>query len=77
MPAALITAFTLCMPKDVGVRCLLPVLALWATAAGGGLAAALDGIVAAWQKRLAVATVGTLLGATVPITAGSFPGSIA
>jgi len=37
LPAALITAFTMAMPKDIGVRYLLPVLALWAAAAAAGL----------------------------------------
>ncbi|HEX2822257.1 MAG TPA: glycosyltransferase family 39 protein, partial [Streptosporangiaceae bacterium] len=40
VPAVLLTAFTLTMPKDVGLRYLLPALALWAAAAGSGLVAA-------------------------------------
>ena len=35
---AVITAFTLTMPKDDGLRYLLPALALWAAAAGSGRA---------------------------------------
>jgi len=34
LPAALLTAFTLTMPRDIGLRYLLPVMALWAVLAG-------------------------------------------
>jgi len=37
LPAILLTAFTLALPRDIGVRYLLPVLALWAAAAACGL----------------------------------------
>ena len=75
-PAVLLTAFTLAMPKDVGVRYLLPVLALWAAAAASGLVA----VAGTWpggRRRLAGAAVTVLLGAAVLSTAGSFPRSIA
>ena len=77
MPAALITGFTLTTPKDVGVRYLLPALALWAAAAASGLVAVLGTVAGARRKRLAGAAVGVMLGAAVVSTAGSFPGSIA
>jgi len=73
LPAVLLTAVTLAAPKDVGLRYLLPVLALWAAAAACGLVA----LLAAVRERLAVAVVAVLLGAAVLSTAGSFPGSIA
>jgi 4-amino-4-deoxy-L-arabinose transferase-like glycosyltransferase len=77
VPAALITGFTLTTPKDVGVRYLLPALALWAAAAATGLVAVLGTVAGARRKRLAGAAVGVMLGAAVVSTAGSFPGSIA
>lgn len=76
LPAVLITAFTLAQPKDVGVRYLLPVIALWAAAAGGGLVAVLGAVRGARRVRPAVAAV-AVLAATVASTASSFPGSIA
>jgi 4-amino-4-deoxy-L-arabinose transferase-like glycosyltransferase len=75
-PAVLLTAFTLAMPKDVGVRYLLPVLALWAAAAASGLVA-VAGTWAGGRRRLAGAAVTVLLGAAVLSTAGSFPRSVA
>jgi 4-amino-4-deoxy-L-arabinose transferase-like glycosyltransferase len=51
LPAVLLAGFTLTMPKDVGLRYLLPVLALWAAAAGSGLAAAGSRVVAAEAAR--------------------------
>ena len=77
LPAALITAFTLTTPKDVGVRYLLPALALWAAAAASGLVAVLGAATGAWRKRLAGTAVAVMLGAAVVSTAGSFPRSIA
>jgi Dolichyl-phosphate-mannose-protein mannosyltransferase len=77
LPAALIACFTLMLPKDVGARYLLPVLALWAAAAASGLVTMLRAAPGAWRKRLAGSTVAVLLGAAVLSTAGSFPRSIA
>ena len=77
LPAALITGFTLTTPKDVGVRYLLPALALWAAAAASGLVAMLGAVTGAWRKRLAGTAVAVMLGAAVAGTAGSFPRSIA
>jgi len=73
LPAVLLTAVTLAAPKDIGLRYLLPVLALWAAAAACGLVA----LLAATRKHLAVAVVAVLLGLAVVGTAGSYPGSIA
>lgn len=87
VPAVLLTAFTLTMPKDVGLRYLLPALALWAAAAGCGLAAAWPARkgagcgAAAGQVtpagRLAGAVTAVLLVLALASTAGSFPDSIA
>ncbi|MGO8893875.1 MAG: ArnT family glycosyltransferase [Streptosporangiaceae bacterium] len=77
LPAALITGFTLTTPKDVGVRYLLPALALWAAAAASGLVAVLGTATGAWRRRLAGTAVAVMLGAAVVSTAGSFPRSIA
>ncbi len=77
LPATLITGFTLTTPKDVGVRYLLPALALWAAAAASGLVAVLGAPTGAWRKRLAGTAVAVMLGAAVVSTAGSFPRSIA
>ncbi len=77
LPAVLLTAFTLTMPKDVGVRYLLPVLALWAAAAASGIVTVLGTLSGAGRKRLAGAVVAVLLGAAVLSTVGSFPRSIA
>lgn len=77
LPAALIAGFTLAMPKDVGVRYLLPVLALWAAAAASGLVAVLGAVTGAWPRRVARTAAAVLLAATVAGTAGSFPRSLA
>jgi len=87
VPAVLLTAFTLTMPKDVGLRYLFPVLALWAAAAGSGLVAAgsvLRGAGhattagrAAGRGRVAGAVTAVLLIVALVSTAGSFPDSIA
>ena len=77
LPAALITGFTLTTPKDVGVRYLLPALALWAAAAASGLVTVLGAATGAWRTRVAGTAVAVMLGAAVVSTAGSFPRSIA
>ena len=87
LPAVLLTAFTLTMPKDVGLRYLLPVLALWAAAAGSGLAAvvpalrssgrASEGEGQAGVVRMAGAMTAVLLVVALISTVGSFPDSIA
>lgn len=81
VPAVLLTAFTLTMPKDVGLRYLLPALALWAAAAGSGLVAAGQALRSArreaWAGRVAGAVTAVLLVLALASTAGSFPDSIA
>ena len=77
LPAILLGAFTLATPKDVGLRYLLPVLALWAAAAASGIVAMLGAQTGGARKRLAAAAVAVLLGAALLSTAGSFPRSIA
>ena len=87
VPAVLLTAFTLTMPKDVGLRYLLPALALWTAAAGCGLAAAWPARKGAGRGAAAgqVTRAGRLAGAVTTVllvlalasTAGSFPDSIA
>jgi 4-amino-4-deoxy-L-arabinose transferase-like glycosyltransferase len=77
LPAILLGAFTLAMPKDVGVRYLLPVLALWAAAAASGIVTMLDAAGSARRRRLAGAAVAVLLGAAALSVVGSFPRSIA
>jgi Dolichyl-phosphate-mannose-protein mannosyltransferase len=76
VPAVLLTAFTLTMPKDVGLRYLLPVLALCAAAAGSGLVAAGQALRPGAGRGAGVVT-GVLLVVALAIMAGSFPDSIA
>jgi 4-amino-4-deoxy-L-arabinose transferase-like glycosyltransferase len=73
LPAVLITAFTMAMPKDIGVRYLLPVMALW-TAAG---AAGLVSVIRTARRQLATSAVAVLVGAAALSTVVSFPGSLA
>ena len=77
LPAVLLTAVTLAMPKDDGVRYLLPVLALWAAVAASGLVAMLGALDEERSRRAGAAAVAVLLGAALFSTAGSFPRSIA
>jgi Dolichyl-phosphate-mannose-protein mannosyltransferase len=75
LPAALLTAFTLAMPRDIGLRYLLPVMALWCVLAG-----ALVPAVTALRprpRRLARASVAGLLTLAVLATIWSFPASLA
>jgi len=83
LPAAALAAVTLATPKDVGLRYLLPVLALWAAAAGAGLVAATSALAGSRQKTLAAAgraaraATAVLAGAAIASVAASFPASIA
>jgi hypothetical protein len=61
----------------VGVRYLLPAVALLAAAAASGLVAVLETGPGERRRRLARAAVAALLGLAVLSTAGSFPRSIA
>jgi hypothetical protein len=71
VPAVLLTGFTLATPRDIGLRYLLPVLALWAAAAGA-LVPAIGALRPAVRRMAAAATGGLLVIAAV-ITAASFP----
>jgi dolichyl-phosphate-mannose-protein mannosyltransferase len=77
LPATLITAFTLAMPKDIGVRYLLPVMALWVAAAAAGLVSAIRTVHGTRRRQLAASAVAVLLGAAALSTAASSPGSLA
>jgi hypothetical protein len=75
LPAALLTAFTLTMPRDIGLRYLLPVMALWAVLAG-----ALVPVVTGLRPRprhLAQASVAGLLTLALLATIWSFPNTLA
>ena len=75
LPAVLLTVFTLMMPRDFGLRYLLPVIALWAAMAGALLPA-----ITAFRPRpryLARAAVAGLLALAILATAWSFPRSLA
>jgi len=74
IPAAVLTAFTLTMTKDVGLRYLLPVLALWAAAAGGLVPAVAS--LRARPRRVIGAGLAGLLAIAGATTAGSFSGSL-
>ena len=73
-PAVLLTGFFITMPRDIGVRYLLPVIALWAAAAGA-LAPAAAALRPTARRAAATATAGLLAAAAVT-TAASFPGSL-
>jgi hypothetical protein len=75
MLAAPLAVFTIASPLNIGVRLLLPVIALWAAAAS-----AVVPVVAALRppaRRAAGAAVAALLAAGATTTALSFPGSLA
>jgi hypothetical protein len=74
LPAAALAAFELTVPRDVGLRYLLPTLALTA-----GLAGALVPLVARWApaaRRAALAGVATMAGLALAATVASFPSSL-
>ena len=75
IPAAVLTGFTIAMPRDIGLRYLLPVMALWAAAAGALIPAAES--LSRGPRRLAEASLALLLALAALTTAGSFPGSLA
>ena len=74
LPAALLTGFTLTMPRDIGVRYLLPVIALWAAASGALIPAAARLRPAA--RRASLAGACALLAAAAVTTAASYPDSL-
>jgi hypothetical protein len=74
LPAVLLTGFFVTMPRDIGVRYLLPVLALWA-AASGALVPAVAALRPA-ARRVAATGAGALLAVAAVTTAASFPDSL-
>jgi 4-amino-4-deoxy-L-arabinose transferase-like glycosyltransferase len=75
LPALVITAFTVTGPRDIGVRYLLPVLALWLVAAGS-IALVIPTRPSDWRRFLTVA-LAVLLVVSAVLTVGSNPHSIA
>ena len=75
IPAVLLTGFTITMPRDIGLRYLLPVIALWAAAAGALVPAA--GSLSRRLQRVTGVALTVLLASAILATAGSFPGSLA
>ncbi len=73
-PAALLTAFTLTMPRDIGVRYLLPVVALWAAASGALVPAAAR--LRPVARRASLASACGLLAVAAITTAASYPDSL-
>ncbi len=74
LPAVLLTGFFVAMPRDIGVRYLLPVLALWATASGA-LVPAVTALPRAARRTTAAAAC-ALQSAAAFTTATSFPDSL-
>jgi 4-amino-4-deoxy-L-arabinose transferase-like glycosyltransferase len=75
VPAVLLTGFTITMPRDIGLRYLLPVIALGAAAAGALVPAVAS--LRGRRRRPATAGLAVLLALAAVTTAGSFPGSLA
>jgi len=74
LPAVVLAAFTVLMPRDIGLRYLLPVLALWAAGAGALVPVAMARRLLA-RRALSAGVVG-LVGASMVATATSFPNSL-
>jgi 4-amino-4-deoxy-L-arabinose transferase-like glycosyltransferase len=75
LPAAALAGFDLAMPRDVGLRYLLPTLALTAVLAGALVPLAARG--RALARRTAGAGVAAALALALAATAASFPASLA
>jgi 4-amino-4-deoxy-L-arabinose transferase-like glycosyltransferase len=75
VPAVVLAGFTVDTPLDIGVRLLLPVIALWAAAAGS-LVPVVTGLRPAWRRAL-TGTLAVLLAAGATSAALSFPDSLA
>lgn len=75
IPAIVLTGFTITMPRDIGLRYLLPVIALWAAAAGALVPAARS--LSRRLQRVTGVALAALLASAALTTAGSFPGSLA
>jgi 4-amino-4-deoxy-L-arabinose transferase-like glycosyltransferase len=75
LPAAVITAFTVPGPRDIGARYLLPVVALWLVAAGSVVA--IVPADSAQRRRYAAVALALLVAVSAFFTIGSAPHSIA
>lgn len=75
LPAIALAGLTITSPFNIGVRLLLPVIALWAAAAGA-LAPAIARL-RGFRRRVAAAVAVALTVAAAAATALSFPGSLA
>jgi hypothetical protein len=75
IPAIVLTGFTITMPRDIGLRYLLPVIALWAAAAGALVSAARS--LGRTLQRVTGVALTVLLASAALVTADSFPGSLA
>jgi 4-amino-4-deoxy-L-arabinose transferase-like glycosyltransferase len=74
LPGIALAAFTITSPFNIGVRLLLPVIALWAAAAGA-LAPAIARLRQSWRPA-AAAGAAVLAAAAVIATGLSYPGSL-
>jgi 4-amino-4-deoxy-L-arabinose transferase-like glycosyltransferase len=72
LPAVVITAFTVPGPRDIGIRYLLPVLALWLVPA-----AALASVAVTGSRRVRVGVVAVLVATSAAFTVASAPHSLA
>jgi hypothetical protein len=75
VPAIVLAGFTVAGPLNIGVRLLLPVMALWAVTASA-LVPVLQRLGRSWRRGLAATTAVLIAGAVVS-TALSFPLSLA
>lgn len=75
LPSVSLAGFTIVTPLDIGVRLLLPVIALWAVLASS-LVPVVAGLRPAWRHGL-TAALAVLLAAGAASTALSFPDSLA
>jgi hypothetical protein len=75
LPAVVLAGFTIATPLDIGVRLLLPAIALW-VALAGSLVPVVTGLRPAWQHGL-MAALAVLLAAGAASAALSFPNSLA
>jgi len=75
VPAVVLAGFTVAGPLNIGVRLLLPVMALWSVAASS-LVPVVRRVGPAWRRAL-TATATVLVTAGITSTALSFPASLA
>ena len=75
LPAVVLAVFTVASPLNIGIRLLLPVMALW-SAAAACLVPVTAGLKIGWRRAVTAATT-VLLAAGAAATIGSRPNSIA